>query len=246
MHQLRALRQLPRRLHGGEVLHWLADRRPGSQCVSRATERRRWPPTARSPGPAATTRATSRYPAEAADQTPAALQRKPGVTLMADFGSRPSRRQRKAKRRLPKPVYSALLAASERGVTVADNVDAFSSWASRHTSSARRETRPATTVMGQDISLPVLISPTGFQPFTRTARPPSRGRPPPGARRWGVDRLPASRSRGHRGQPQALLPAVLARRPGGHRGARPARPGGRCCRLDPDDRLEFLARARLG
>ena len=33
--------------------------------------------------------------------------------------------QERAKRRLPKSVYSALLAASERGVTVADNVDAF-------------------------------------------------------------------------------------------------------------------------
>ena len=31
-----------------------------------------------------------------------------------------------AKKRLPKPVYAALLAASEKGVTVADNVDAFS------------------------------------------------------------------------------------------------------------------------
>ena len=33
--------------------------------------------------------------------------------------------QQLAKKRLPKSVYSSLVAASERGVTVADNVDAF-------------------------------------------------------------------------------------------------------------------------
>jgi len=33
--------------------------------------------------------------------------------------------QQLAKKRLPKSAYSALLGASERGVTIADNVDAF-------------------------------------------------------------------------------------------------------------------------
>ena len=33
--------------------------------------------------------------------------------------------QQRAKKRLPKSVYSALLAASEKGITVADNVDAW-------------------------------------------------------------------------------------------------------------------------
>ena len=33
--------------------------------------------------------------------------------------------QERARKRLPKPVYSALIAASEKGITVADNVDAF-------------------------------------------------------------------------------------------------------------------------
>ena len=33
--------------------------------------------------------------------------------------------QQAAKKRLPKSVYAALLAASEKGVTVADNIDAF-------------------------------------------------------------------------------------------------------------------------
>ena len=34
--------------------------------------------------------------------------------------------QERAKKRLPKSVYAALLAASEKGITVADNVEAFS------------------------------------------------------------------------------------------------------------------------
>ena len=33
--------------------------------------------------------------------------------------------QERARKRLPKPVYAALIAASEKGITVADNVDAF-------------------------------------------------------------------------------------------------------------------------
>jgi len=72
--------------------------------------------------------------------------------------------QRRARRRLPRSVYSALLAGSERGITVQDNVRAFDElgFAPRTAGlSAKREL--ATTVLGQSISLPVLISPTGVQ-----------------------------------------------------------------------------------
>ena len=72
--------------------------------------------------------------------------------------------QRRAKRRLPASVYSALLAGSEKGVTVADNVAAFSELGfAPHVAglSAKRELN--TTVMGQPVSLPVIISPTGVQ-----------------------------------------------------------------------------------
>src|SRR4051795_4307843 len=72
--------------------------------------------------------------------------------------------QQLAKKRLPKPVYSALLAASERGVTVADNVDAFAELGfAPHVVGATEKRDLSTTVMGQDISMPVLISPTGVQ-----------------------------------------------------------------------------------
>src|ERR1700741_5256493 len=72
--------------------------------------------------------------------------------------------QQLAKKRLPKPVYAALLAASERGVTVADNVDAFAELGfAPHVIGALEKRDLATTVMGQNISLPVVISPTGVQ-----------------------------------------------------------------------------------
>ncbi len=72
--------------------------------------------------------------------------------------------QERARRRLPKPVYSALLAASEKGVTVADNVDAFAELGfAPHVIGALEKRDLSTTVMGQEISMPVLISPTGVQ-----------------------------------------------------------------------------------
>jgi pre-mycofactocin synthase len=72
--------------------------------------------------------------------------------------------QHKAKKRLPKSVYSALLAASEQGVTVADNVDAFGELGfAPHVIGAVEKRDLSTTVLGQDVSLPVVISPTGVQ-----------------------------------------------------------------------------------
>src|SRR5690242_625238 len=72
--------------------------------------------------------------------------------------------QQAAKKRLPKSVYSSLVAASERGVTVADNVDAFAELGfAPHVIGAIEKRDLATTVMGQEISLPVVISPTGVQ-----------------------------------------------------------------------------------
>ncbi|MCQ2000952.1 pre-mycofactocin synthase MftD [Arthrobacter zhaoxinii] len=72
--------------------------------------------------------------------------------------------QRRAKKNLPKSVYGALVAGSERGVTVEDNIAAFSELGfAPHVvgQSAKRDL--STTVMGQQIALPVIISPTGVQ-----------------------------------------------------------------------------------
>ena len=72
--------------------------------------------------------------------------------------------QQLAKKRLPKSAYSALLGASEKGVTIADNVESFSELGfAPHVVGASAKRDLATTVMGQDISMPVMISPTGVQ-----------------------------------------------------------------------------------
>ncbi len=72
--------------------------------------------------------------------------------------------QRRARRRLPKSVYSALVAGSERGWTINDNLAAFAELGfAPHTAGQPAERELATTVMGQPISMPVVISPTGVQ-----------------------------------------------------------------------------------
>jgi len=72
--------------------------------------------------------------------------------------------ERRAKKRLPKSVYMALVAGSEQGITSGDNVAAFREIGFRpHIADLPQERSQATTVMGQDISYPVIISPTGVQ-----------------------------------------------------------------------------------
>lgn len=72
--------------------------------------------------------------------------------------------QQRAKKRLPKPVYGALVAGSERGQTISDNEAGFMELGfAPHVAGHRAERSMATTVMGQEISLPVIISPTGVQ-----------------------------------------------------------------------------------
>ena len=72
--------------------------------------------------------------------------------------------QRRAKKRLPKSVYGALIAGAEAGVTIRDNVDAFAELGfAPHVAGLSAARDMATTVMGQPISLPVVISPTGVQ-----------------------------------------------------------------------------------
>ncbi|OAN34595.1 pre-mycofactocin synthase MftD [Mycolicibacterium iranicum] len=72
--------------------------------------------------------------------------------------------QQRAKKRLPKSAYSSLISASEKGVSVSDNVEAFAELGfAPHVVGATEKREMATTVMGQDVSLPVIISPTGVQ-----------------------------------------------------------------------------------
>ena len=72
--------------------------------------------------------------------------------------------QQRAKKRLPKAVYGALIAGSEKGITSAGNLTAFDELGlSPHVAGLPRERTMATSVMGQDLSMPVIISPTGVQ-----------------------------------------------------------------------------------
>ena len=91
--------------------------------------------------------------------------------------------QRRAKKRLPKSVYGALIAGSERGLTIEDNVAAFGELGfAPHVAGLAPQRDLSTTVLGQSIALPVIISPTGVQAVTRMARSPSPGPPPRAAR----------------------------------------------------------------
>lgn len=72
--------------------------------------------------------------------------------------------QRRAKKRLPRMVYGALVAGSERGRTVEDNSRAFAElgFAPRVVGHhAKRDL--STTVLGMESAFPVMISPTGVQ-----------------------------------------------------------------------------------
>jgi heme/flavin dehydrogenase (mycofactocin system) len=72
--------------------------------------------------------------------------------------------QARAKRKLPASVYGALVAGSENGTTLRDNLAAFEELQFAPLTAGQPVTRElATTVMGQEISLPVIVSPTGVQ-----------------------------------------------------------------------------------
>ncbi|HEY4418169.1 MAG TPA: pre-mycofactocin synthase MftD [Pseudonocardia sp.] len=72
--------------------------------------------------------------------------------------------QRRARKRLPKSVYMALVAGSEQGITLEDNVRAFGEIGFRpHIADLPQQREQATSVLGQEIAFPVVISPTGVQ-----------------------------------------------------------------------------------
>src|ERR1700743_381676 len=84
---------------------------------------------------------------------------------MRDWFEALAEARRRARRRLPRPVFMALEAGAEAGVTRADNVAAFGQirFAPPRVADLppRRELR--TTVLGTEIALPVIASPVGAQ-----------------------------------------------------------------------------------
>lgn len=72
--------------------------------------------------------------------------------------------QRRAEKQLPRSVHLAIRAGSERGLTLADNVAAYGELGfAPHMAGLASKRELGTVVMGQHISMPVLISPTGVQ-----------------------------------------------------------------------------------
>ncbi|MEZ7004321.1 pre-mycofactocin synthase MftD [Streptomyces sp. AD55] len=72
--------------------------------------------------------------------------------------------QRRAKKYLPSTVYDALVAGSERGRTIDDNLGAFAELGfAPRVVGHHAERDLSTTVLGVPTSLPVVISPTGVQ-----------------------------------------------------------------------------------
>jgi len=72
--------------------------------------------------------------------------------------------QRRAQRHLPKSVYGAIVAGSEKGLSASDNLNSFDQLGfAPHVAGNAVNRDMATTVMGQSVSMPVIISPTGAQ-----------------------------------------------------------------------------------
>ncbi len=70
----------------------------------------------------------------------------------------------RAKKRLPRSVYSAIVAGAEAGVSASENISAFDQLGLRPITAGQTTGAPLdTTIMGQASSMPVMISPTGVQ-----------------------------------------------------------------------------------
>jgi len=84
--------------------------------------------------------------------------------MASDWFETVAEAERRARKRLPPSVYRALLAGAEKGLTLADNVAAFDELGFvPQVAGLAAERDMATTVLGQPVALPVLISPTGVQ-----------------------------------------------------------------------------------
>src|SRR3954465_2657664 len=80
--------------------------------------------------------------------------------------------ERRAKKVLPPSVFKAVKAGTERGLTLSDNVAAFSELGfAPHVAGSVQNRELATSVMGVDLALPVLLSPVGVQAVHPVAEP---------------------------------------------------------------------------
>ena len=81
--------------------------------------------------------------------------------------------QRRAQKRLPKSVYGALVAGSEKGLSSRDNLDSFDQLGfAPHIAGLSGQRDMAVSVMGQQLSMPVIISPTPARKILGTPKSP--------------------------------------------------------------------------
>ena len=72
--------------------------------------------------------------------------------------------QQRAKKRIPKSVYGALVAGAEAGISMRDNVSAFDELGFRPVTAGQGAERSMdVTIMGRPSAMPVMIAPTGVQ-----------------------------------------------------------------------------------
>src|SRR3954449_148963 len=72
--------------------------------------------------------------------------------------------ERRARRILPPSVFNAIKAGTERGLTLSDNVAAFSELGfAPHVAGSAAHRELGTSVMGVELALPVVLSPVGVQ-----------------------------------------------------------------------------------
>ncbi len=72
--------------------------------------------------------------------------------------------QRRAEKRLPGSVYGAIIGGAEKGLSLNDNLTAFDQLGlAPHVAGLHAERGMEVEVMGQHLSMPVIISPTGVQ-----------------------------------------------------------------------------------
>src|SRR3954449_10642933 len=80
--------------------------------------------------------------------------------------------ERRARRILPPSVFNAIKAGTERGLTLSDNVAAFSELGfAPHVAGSAAHRELGTSVMGVELALPVVLSPVGVQAVHPAAEP---------------------------------------------------------------------------
>ena len=246
---VRVLRHVSRRLHGREVLHGPPPRRAGSGV--RAGPRRTAPRRSGCGRAALAGRPLAPAAARSSVQRRSArgLLARKLMASSSDWFESVAEAQRRARKRLPKPVYDALVAGAERGATLDDNVRAFGElgFVPRIATGLPAARDQATTVLGQQISMPVIVSPTGVQAVQPERRGRRRARGGGGGDRHGSQLVREQADRGgRRGQPADVLPDVLAGHARAHGGDHGPCPGRRCEGAHRHARLDVRAPPRLG